>query len=266
VSSAVINRQCFRPIFAALSLSLASCGSATDRTLEETFEQFYTIEPTANVTIKNGDGAVRIYGAGANEIRVQAIKRAYTPSRLKQIAVNVFVQPGSVSIETNSPKKQTWGLFDRSATVEYTIVVPQTANISRLELGNGEILVDGMHGQSVQARLGSGLVFDHNCFGNVEFSVGRGAVTLAYDWWEPGKFSIETEIAQGNVWAFLPSDAAFHLIAETLEGKIANDFEERGERAAQETTKVDTLIHGGGEVAIKVHVSEGNIKVVEKNP
>ena len=266
MSSAVTNRQRFRSIFAALSLSLASCGSTTDRTLEETFDQFYTIEPRANIAIKNVDGTVCIYGSSANEIRVQAIKRAYTPRRLKQIAVNVSVQPGSVSIETNFPKKQTWGLFDRSGTVEYTIVVPQTANISRLELGNGEILVDGMHGQSVHARLGSGLLFNHNCSGNVDFSVGRGAVTLAYDWWEPGKFAVETEIAHGNVWAFFPSDAAFHLTAETLEGKIANDFEERGERADQETTKVDTLIHGGGEVAINVHVTKGNIKLVEQNP
>ncbi len=148
MSSAVTNRQRFRPIFAALSLSLASCGSTTDRTLEETFDQFYTIEPRANIAIKNVDGTICIYGSSANEIRVQAIKRAYTPRRLKQIAVNVSVQPGCASIETNFPKKQTWGLFDRSGTVEYTIVVPQTANISRLELGNGEILVDGMHGQS----------------------------------------------------------------------------------------------------------------------
>jgi hypothetical protein len=266
VSSAVINRQRFRPIFAALSLSLTSCGSATDRILEETFDQLYPIEATANVTIKNGDGTVCIYGSSENKIRVQAVKRAYTPKRLKQIAVKVFVQPDSVSIETDLPKKETWGLFDRSGTVEYTIVVPQTVNISRLELDNGEILVDGMHGQTVHARLGSGHTLDHNCFTDAAFSLGRGTLTLAYDWWEQGRFSIRADIAHGNACAFLPSDAAFHLIAETLHGKIANDFSENGQTNAEDETRIDMLIQGGGETAIKMHALEGNIKVVEQNP
>src|SRR5439155_2797958 len=102
-----------------------------------------------NVTVSNGDGAVFVYGSNANEMRVQVIKRAYTRERLKQIAVNVSVQLGSISINTKFPPKPKWALFDRSGTVDYTIVLPQTANISRLELANGEVLVDGMHGPTV---------------------------------------------------------------------------------------------------------------------
>src|SRR5207247_8698592 len=206
----------------ALSLSLIGCGSATDRTLEETVEQFHKIDPTASISIKNGDGAIRIYGANTNEMRLQAIKRAYSAKRLKQIAINVSVQPSSVSIETNFPPEQTWGLFDRSGTVEYTIVVPQTANISRLELANGEASVEEMRGRSVNARLGSGRLFDHNCFSNADFAVSRGTLTLAYEWWVPGKFSVLANIADGNVWASLPGDAALQLIADTDHGKITS--------------------------------------------
>jgi hypothetical protein len=110
VRSATTNRQNLRLILAASLLSFTGCGSATNRTLEETFEQFYTIEPTADVSIRNRDGVVRVYGSRANDMRVQAIKRAYTPGRLKQIIVDVAVQPGSVSIETNFPPKPTWGI------------------------------------------------------------------------------------------------------------------------------------------------------------
>jgi hypothetical protein len=159
--------------------------------LEERFEQFYAIEPTADVSIKNGDGVVRVYGSSANDMRVKAIKRAYTPKRLKQIVVDVSVRPGSVSIETSFPPKPIWGLLDRSGTVEYTIVVPQTANISQLESANGEVLVEGMRGQSLHAQLGSGRMLARNCFSNAVFSLGRGTLTLTYEWWEPGKFSIQ---------------------------------------------------------------------------
>jgi hypothetical protein len=176
------------------------------------------------------------------------------------------VRPGSVSIETSFPPKPNWGLLDRSGTVEYTIVVPQTANISQLESGNGEFVVEGMRGQRLHAQLESGRILARNCFSNAVFSLGRGTLTLAYEWWESGKFFIRANVANGNALAFLPSAAAFHLIAETPHGKIANDFVERDERRAEVISNVDTLVHDGGEAVIKLQAAEGNIKVVRTNP
>ncbi len=262
--SATFTQQSFRLIFVAYSLSLLGCGPASDRVLEETVEQSYKIEPTTSISIKNVDGSIQVYGSPAREMTLQAIKRAYSAKRLKQIAVDVSVQPGTVAIETTFPKKPTWSVFD--GTVDYTIVVPDTASISRLELANGEVSVEEMRGQSVHARLGAGRLFAHNCFSNVDVTVGRGSLTLAYEWWEPGKFSVQTNIADGNAWAFLPSDTAFHLIAETAHGKIASDFAAEGKHRAQAMTKVDVLVHGGGEAQIRMHATEGNIKIVEQNP
>jgi hypothetical protein len=266
VRSATFNQQSFRLIFVAYSLSLIGCGPASDRVLEETVEKSYKIEPTASISIKNVDGSIQVYGSPAREMTLQAIKRAYAPKRLKQITVDVSVQPGTIAIETTFPREPTWGLRDRSGTVDYTIVVPDTASISQLELANGEVSIEEMRGQSVHARLGTGRFFAHNCFSNVNATVGRGTLTLAYDWWEPGKFSIQTNIADGNAWGFLPTDAAFHLIAETIHGKIASDFIAVEEHRAQAITKVDMLVNGGGETQIKMHATEGNIKVVGQNP
>ncbi len=234
--------------------------------MEETFEQIYTIEPSANVTVINGEGALFVYGSNTNEMRVQAIKRAYTRERLKQIAVDVSIQPGSVSINTKFPPKPKWALFDRSGTVDYTIVVPATANLARLELGDGEVFVDGMRSQRMHARLGSGRMFAHNCFGNVGLVLDRGTLTLVYDWWEPGKFSIQTNIAHGNAWAFFPGDVVCHLVAETGHGKIGNDFEEPAQRGTKEITKIDMLIHGGGEAGVTMRAKDGDLRIVKTSP
>ena len=199
-------------------------------------------------------------------MRVQAIKRAYTRGRLKQIAVNVSIQPDSISINTKFPPKPKWALFDRSGTVDYTIVVPATANLARLELGAGEVLLDGMRGQKVHARLGSGRMFAHNCFSNVALTLDRGTLMLAYDWWELGKFSIQANIARGNASAFFPADIVCHLVAETGHGKIESDFRDSTERGTKEITKIDTLIEGGGEAAVTIRMKEGNIKIVEASP
>jgi hypothetical protein len=258
----------FRRLAAVLLLSLAGCNSDSDRVLEETFERLYTIQPTAHITIKNRDGAILVYGSNTNEMQVHATKKAYSPMRLKQIAIDVSVQPTSVTINVNLPPKPRWALFDRSGTVECTIVVPASANISALRLNAGEVLVDGMRGPRVHAWLADGRMFAHNCFSDMDLALLRGNLTVSYDWWEPEKFSVQANVTQGNAWAFLPSDAAFHLVAETLQGKVASDFDDMPVARAASTgaAKIDTLVHGGAQAAIKVRTANGEIKIVEANP
>src|SRR5204862_1067884 len=154
----------------------------TNQVLEETFEQFYAIPPSAKITIKNVDGAVLVYGSNLNEMRVHAVKKAYSRARLAQIAVSVDLKTGSVSIGTKFPPKPKWGLFDRSGTVDYTVVVPATANISGLDLNAGEILVEGLRGATTHARLGEGRVFARNGFTNLNPGMRRGNPLPAYDW------------------------------------------------------------------------------------
>ena len=57
---------------------LNGCGSADNRVLEETFERVYTIEPSARLTIQNRDGVVSIYGSETGEMRIDAVKKAYS--------------------------------------------------------------------------------------------------------------------------------------------------------------------------------------------
>jgi len=233
--------------------------------LEETFEQFYAIPPSAKININNGDGAVMVYGSNVNEMRVHAVKRAYSRARLAQIAVSVDLQPGSVSIATKFPPKPKWGLFDRSGTVDYTIVVPANVDISELHLNAGEISLDGMRGPTTRAWLGEGRMFARNCFTTLDVVIRRGNLVMSYDWWEQSKFSVEANIAQGNAWAYLSSDAAFHLLAKTGEGKIFSDFESAAQASAR-GMQMDALVNGGGDATIKVSVAKGNVKVAEANP
>jgi len=249
-------------------LSLAGCGSESKPLLEETFERLYTVQPNADISIQNHDGAVLVYGGNTNELQVHATKKAYRRMRLKKIAIDVSVQSTTVSIDTKYPPKPRWALFDRSGTVDYTIVVPATASIAQLRLVAGEVLVDGMRGPSVHAWLCDGRMLSHNCFTKIDLALQRGNLSFSYDWWEHATFSVHANIAQGNAWAFLPSASAFHLVAETAHGKISNDFDNLAvERtAASAAAKIDMLVNGGGQAAIKMRAADGDIKIVEANP
>jgi len=222
---------------------LSGCGESVEQPLEQVSEKSYAVNRDVNFSIKNGDGSIRIYGWDKPEMKVQAIKKAYSGERLNKIAVNVSVRPGSVSIETHFPPKQTWGLFDRSGTVDYIIVIPKTAKISHLELANGEVLIDNMRGEAVIS----------------------GGLDVIYDWWEQRRFSVEADIVSGNARAFVPSDASFHLVAETRNGRIASDFGAQKERNGGDVTKIDTVIGTAAGSDIKIRATDGNIKIVEAN-
>ena len=166
---------------------LSGCGSGDNRVLEEVSEKVYTVEPGANISIHNHDGAVLVYGSNVNEVRVRSLKRAYSHARLNQIAIDVSAKPGAVSITAKAPPQPKWAFSDHSGTVDCTIVVPATASISALDLNAGEVLLDSMHGREVHARLGDGRIFARNCFTNLDLTVNRGTLALSYEWWETGK-------------------------------------------------------------------------------
>jgi hypothetical protein len=252
----------------ALSVTLSGCGRSDNRVLEEVSEKAYPVEPDANISIQNRDGAILVYGSDANEVRVRAIKKAYSRERLNQIAIEVSTKPGAVSVATKFPPQPKWALSDRSGTVDYTIVVPATASISALDLNAGEVLLDAMRGRELRARLGDGRIFARNCFTNLDVTMNRGALTLSYDWWEKEKFSAQVNVGQGNAWVFLPTGAAFHLLADAAHGKIANDFNNVpvSANSSARSINIDQIVNGGGPATINVRVDKGDIKIAEANP
>jgi len=254
-------------IVAALPMLLNGCG--TNKTvLEEIIEQVYPIALNTDLSIHNRDGAVLVYGSDGNELRVRSAKKAYSRERLSQIAVDVSTTPGAVSVTAKFPPQRKWAFSDHSGTVDCTIVVPATASITALDLNSGEVLLDSMRGREVHARLGDGRIFARNCFTNVDLTMDRGMLTLWYDWWEQAGSSANVKVAQGNAWVFLPTDAAFHLLAHAAHGKIANDFNNVASSQSSSALgmNIDQVINGGGLAIIQIRLGKGNIKIAEANP
>ena len=249
-----------------LLMFVTGCNRETDRILEQIVEQSYPITPAMTLSVSNEDGSIRIYGGGPQVVKVQAIKKAYREERLKGIEIKVSADTNEVLIETKYPSRPRSWFADRSGTVDYVIVVPDYMNISRADLQNGEVLIDGMRGQSTRASLSSGRLFAHNCFGNLDLSVKSGNFAVIFEWWQPNKFSVNASIDDGNGFAFLPSEASFHLIAKTDSGKIGNDFAEQEDRRGEVVTHVDTMIGTTNNVTMNLHAADGNIRIVEANP
>ncbi|HET9418673.1 MAG TPA: hypothetical protein VFO30_04975, partial [Chthoniobacterales bacterium] len=207
------QRRLARLLVSTLIL-LGACSGGIKQPIEQASDVSYVVDPSVNFSVTSQHGTICIYGSDSPELRVHTVKKAYSVARLEKLDQKIVVRADAVSIRTEFPPPRTWGWADRSGTVDYSIVLPQTATITRLELENGEVMVEGIREGAVHARLGSGLMFVRNCFSDTDVAVTTGNLTLSYDWWEQIAFTATATVRKGNVWMFIPGEAAFHLSAQ----------------------------------------------------
>jgi hypothetical protein len=228
---------------------------------EEIVEQKYEVNPGVTLSITNTDGSVRIYGGEQPVITIQAIKKSYDRKRLQAIVVDVKASQDHVAITTSFPPRKN-ALSDRSGTVDYNIVVPQTARITDVELANGELLVEGLReGGSARAHLTNGWLVGHNCFGNLDLKVETGRLDVAYDWWENHAFSVKALTTLGSIHAVFPGEAAVNLSAAAPEGRIANGFDSRKTGSGDVIHSVAEVTGPGAEAVISLEAGRGNIRI-----
>ena len=223
------------------------------------------MDPGASFSIRNTDGAIRVYGASIDQLKVYATKRAYQKERLEKIAINVTPRPNSIAIETVYPPKPKLGLSDRSGTVDYVIILPQHCAISRLELVNGEVLVEGMRGKQVNVNLVNGRFISHNCYADSTFFVANGAMDIGYDWPEDRKIALDAKLLNGNMRVYIAAGASFHVLATTPNGHIASEFTAKEDRHGP-IKKMDATIGAAVTLELKLHATHGGIRLAVATP
>jgi len=231
--------------------------------LEDVVERRFPLDPSGTFSLRAIDGTVEIYGTDSREVKIVAIKKAFSPERLNAIAIRVDARPDAVNIETTPPPAPRHPFSDRSGTVEYTINVPQTARIARVELPHGELVIDGMRGAPIAANLGSGQLITHNCFCDQNIHVNQGGLNVFFDWLEERPIAIEAVIEDGNALARIPTDALFQLHAVARKGHVSSDFSPMETRRRGDASEINEVIGDTPATKLSFRASEGNIHISE---
>jgi DUF4097 and DUF4098 domain-containing protein YvlB len=242
------------------SLLSIGCGSSVDKAVEQTTEQTYEIDSTGTFGLRNTAGMVRIQGSDDANMKVRTTKKAWNAEQLSGIAARVLVQTKSVSIETSYPPQKTWQFSNRSGSVDYSITLPRTIKIARLDLGNGDVLIEGMRGNA-RADLVNGKLVARNCFGDVQLSVANGALDLFYEKWQQRPFAVDSSIIAGNARVFLPRATSFQLLAETVDGNVSNHYARPEEQDSRRARKVNMSIGAAPRPAINIRATHGDIEI-----
>lgn len=251
-----------RRIFLALALLCVARNADAIAVKEEQTEQTFAVRPDATLTIKNTDGSIKIYGTDAVEIVIRATKKAYTAERLKEIAVEVRAAPDAITIETIlAPAKGLFHLGDRSGTVDFVIMMPKSMRIVRLDLGCGEVLLEGLRGGNATASVGDGWLVVNNCFENLNLRLANGRLQASYDWWEATPFQATLASPEGDIRLNIPEDASARISARTVEGRVVNGLVEQRDESVAPSRALNLTLGAAPTGSFEIVSTSGDVRI-----
>lgn len=212
-------------IFSVL-LTLSVAGHASDRQggVTEEFHQVYAIASEGRIELENINGPVHITSWDRNEVKVDAVKRAWSKERLAEARIEIDSHSNSLSIRTEYPHhdNNSWNdRHDNPASVEYTLVVPRHARLDEIKLVNGSLDLQGLSGE-VHASCINGRLQARDLEGLTTLGTINGELDASMSRVPPS--SLELSAVNGTLRLTLPSDAKAELEASTVSGAISNDF------------------------------------------
>jgi DUF4097 and DUF4098 domain-containing protein YvlB len=257
--------KCVAPVQAILVAALlGGCSQRVKGPKNEVFEQTYEIDPDAGLSIRNTDGSIVIHGTDTAALKLRAVKKASSSDELKGIDITAEAGSKAASITTRFLPQKNKALSSGSRTVDYTIEVPPTVNLTRVDLENGKVSIEGMKGD-LQATVVDGQLAVRNCCGNAHVNIANGTLELHYEPCERKRFLVDAQMTNGNAGVFVGRGASFHIQAETIAGKIINDLGEMGNLNGHAAGKIDISTAKDARDEIKLHVTSGDIKIAEPN-
>jgi hypothetical protein len=255
-------------IVLVLVFLLAGCNSKkeSERPADEVIEQTYKVNADASLRITNPRGSVAIRGADTSEVRLHAVKSAPGAAQLKNITVDATAEPGDVLIKTAFLRQKNMPFYAGRTAVDYTLSVPRSARIARLDLDDGKASVEGIQNADVRANVVNGQLEIRNCCGNLKVAVANGRLDIVYGRCEGPYFSADAQILNGNARLSIARGAALRVHAETLNGKITNSLDTTVELNGQSSRKIDLSLGTGRRSDVTVRVTSGDITIVAAEP
>jgi hypothetical protein len=210
-------------MFCAFSLSNVMAHAAEGTKLTEEFHHTYPLNTGGSVSLDNINGPVHISSWDRNEVKVDAIKSAYSQERLNDAHIEVEATSNHISIKTKYPDHEEWehSRRDNPASVEYTLTVPKSARLDQIRLINGSLDVSNISGE-VDASCINGTLTAKDLTGPMKLSSINGRTDASIN--PPGDEFIKLSAVNGSLNLTLPSDAKARIEANTVTGKIENNF------------------------------------------
>ena len=136
-------------IVAALPLWLASPTALAASELREELHRTFPLSAEGRVSVDNVNGPIQITAWDKSEVKLDAVKRAYSQGRLDEVEIKIDADKDAVRIRTKYPssnRKWGWRRKDQQASVDYTLSVPYGVSLDSINSVNGRVEIEGVAG------------------------------------------------------------------------------------------------------------------------
>lgn len=230
---------------------------------QEVVQHEQILVPHSKVSIKNTKGTISIRTWKKPKLLVEATKTG-SEEEIRLTKIETLYTTDGASIKTVLLKP------DRQCTIDYTIMIPQTATLSLVQTDKGDISITDVS-TPITAHAEYGALDFKNISNSVHASTKNGAISIQAEALKPSS-KIIAIAEKGTIKLQLPTDTNALLYAKTDKGTVTTDhmitLEPRTLKICQASfAELKRDVRGslgqGGTTTIKLHTSRGNVKVLE---
>ncbi len=233
----------------------------------EKFEQTYPFNANGKISVSNVNGSINIEAWDKNEIKLEWVKTADDKERLDEVQIKIDARQDSFSIETDygswkNRSNKNWNRNGNNLSVTYRLLVPKGAYLDEIETVNGSVNVSNMTNVTKVSAV-NGQVKAINLRGTADLSTVNGTTEADFESLQSGsKISLST--VNGTVKLVLPSDANATIKADTVNGRIENDFGLPVHKGKYVGRDLYGKL-GNGDVQIKLDSVNGGLSIKHRN-
>jgi hypothetical protein len=204
-------------LLTALALTAAAHASVTEK-----FSQTYALNADGVISLSNVNGSVEIVAWDKNEVSVDAEKTASDDDALARVTIEVDSSADRLAIKTKH-EKIGWKFWKgRTAEVRYKLRVPAGVSLQKIDVVNADVRVRGVQGY-VDLDSVNGSIEAEGLSAGGRFDTVNGSIRATFAKLSPSD-RIVLDTVNGTCTAILPTDAAFTLKADSVNGRISCDF------------------------------------------
>ncbi len=242
-----------------VALTFTLLASLAAAKVTEKFAENYPLDANGSIHLENVNGSVEIIAWDRNEVALEAEKSARDQEGLGRMHLKIESSPRRLVVNTEYEKK--WKFWENmNAQVHYKLMVPAGASLDGIEVVNSGITITGVKG-SVHLEAVNGGIEATDLAGPGKIETVNGSVRVSYSAL-PSAGGISLETVNGPCTLTLPSNAAFDLDTDTVNGRISCDFpltlESSGKR------ELRGAVNGGG-ARVNLESVNGSLSVKRAN-
>lgn len=204
-------------------LLFAAYTSFASADITDVIDKSYDFDNDGRISLSNINGNVSITACGCDQVHLIATITASDQETRDRINIDINASQSKFSVKTKYEKKdREYHNRNNHSDVVYQLSVPNNVELDQIELVNGDLTISGVTGK-LDADLVNGELKSDGMTADTQVSLVNGDMQITFENLNNAS-KIKLDSVNGDIVVNLPADANVDVSADTVSGKISNDF------------------------------------------